>query len=75
MILLGCFYILLSLLLPIDTHKLVYHHLRTSALMVVVNLVPIRCHTGGDDMQVQVVGVVVCIDEPGLSGFGIAHFL
>ena len=43
--------------------------------MVVVNLVPIRCHTGGDDMQVQVVGVVVCIDEPGLSGFGIAHFL
>ena len=75
MILLGCFYILLSLLLPIDTHEFVHHHLRTSAFVVVINLVTIRCYTGGDDMQVQVVGIVVCIDEPGLSGFGIAHFL
>lgn len=43
--------------------------------MVVINFVPVWCHTRGDDMQVQVVGNMVCIDDPWLSEFGIPHFL
>lgn len=43
--------------------------------MVVINFVPVWCYTRGDDMQVQVVGIMVCIDDPWLSEFGIPHFL
>ena len=43
--------------------------------MVVVYLMTIGCHTGSNDMDVVIVGVVVSIDQQRLPFFGITHLL
>ena len=43
--------------------------------MVVLYLVTIGGYSRSHNVQVRIVCIVVGIDEPGLSGFGITHFL
>ena len=43
--------------------------------MMMVNLMSIGSHTGGDDMDMVIVRVMMCIDKQRLSLFGIAHLL
>ena len=47
----------------------------TPALVAVGNLPAVGGDARGDDVQVGVAGVMVGVDEPRLSGFGISHFL
>ncbi len=43
--------------------------------MVVLYLATVGRHSRSNDVQVCVVCIVMGIDEPGLSGLGIPHFL
>ena len=74
-ILLGCFKILLCLLCSIGSKYLVNNRLRASAFMVVLYLASIGRDSRSHNVQVRIVCIVVGIDEPGLSGFCITHFL
>ena len=74
-ILFGCVDVRCRFLFPVHAQQLVYHFLRTPALMGMGYLAPVGCDSGSHHVQVGVVGIVVRIDEPGLSGFGISHLL
>ena len=49
--------------------------LRTAAFVIVVYLVAIGSHTAGDDVDVVVPRIVVCIDEQGLTRQAITHLV
>ena len=74
-ILSGDINIIFRFLFPVISKNTVYDFLGTPALVAVGYLPAVRGNTRGDDVQVGVVGVMVGVDEPRLSGFGISHFL
>ena len=74
-ILSGRVHVVGNLLLPVRAENPVYDFLGTPALVTVGYLPAVGGDTRGDDVQVGVVGVMVGVDEPRLSGFGISHFL
>ena len=74
-VLLGRFKVLLSLPCSVCSKQPVYHDLRASAFMVMLYLATVGCYSRSHNVQVRIVCIVVGIDEPGLSGFGITHFL
>lgn len=61
-------------LLLILAHDAVDDFLRMYPLVMVVNLMAIGGHSAGHYMKMVVVGVVVGIDEKGLTFFAITHF-
>ena len=61
-------------LLLILAHDAIDDFLRMYPLVMVVNLMAIGGHSAGHYMKMVVVGVVVGIDEKGLTFFAITHF-
>ena len=74
-VLLGSLYVLVCFLLPVHTEYLVNDRLRASTFMVMLYLATVGRHSRSHNVQVSVVCIVMGIDEPGLSGLGIPHFL
>lgn len=74
-VLLGGLDVFLCLLCSVGSKYLVNNHLRAPAFMVVLYLATVGRHSRSHNVQVSVVCIVMRIDEPGLSGFGIPHFL
>ena len=71
----GRVHVVGNLLLPVRAENPVYDFLGTPALVTIGYLLP-----SGATREVMmcrwcVVGVMVGVDEPRLSGFGISHFL
>ena len=66
-------YSLTDLLLLVDAHELVDHQLGTDFLKLVINLLAVGVYPAGDDMDVGVVGVMVSINQQGLTGLAVAH--
>ena len=74
-VLLGGLDVFLCLLCSVGSKYLVNNHRRAPAFMVVLYLATVGRHSRSHNVQVSVVCIVMRIDEPGLSGFGIPHFL
>ena len=71
----GRINIIFRFLFSVISKNTVYDFLGTSAFVAVGNLHTVGRDTRGDDVQVGVVGIMVGVDEPRLSRFGISHFL
>ena len=71
----GRINIIFRFLFSVISKNTVYDFLGTPALVTVGNLPAVWGDTRGDDVQVGIVGVMVGVNEPRLSGFGITHFL
>ena len=74
-VLLGSLDVFLCLLCSVGSEYLVNDRLRASTFMVMLYLATVGRHSRSHNVQVSVVCIVMCINEPGLSGFGIPHFL
>ena len=74
-ILFGSINIIFRFLFPVIPKNTVNDFLGTSALMAVLNLSSIRCHSRSDDMKMGILRVIMGVNKQRLTGFSVSHFL